>query len=919
MIRVRMGGEERWLRSRTPAGCGTRSGAALPVGVPEAFTEPVPDPLGDLLLRYARTHGPFPAARGAARFGLGVAVVAGVLDRLVGHRPAGPRRAAARAARASSTATPRCCAGCGGRRWPGCGPRWSRSSRARWAGSCRRGRACRPGRGRPAGPDAARAGRRGRAGGGGAAGGCAAAGERAGVAGAARPAARLHPRAARRADRGGRGHLDRVRRAGRQRRLARGRPGRRRRPAAARAGARHRRDSAAPGAARGARAGPISTRARGGGALFFRQLADAAGADADRRRGGGAGRRRRGRRAVGPGVGRAAHQRHARRRCGPGWVRRARRHAAHPAGARPRAAATRSCGPGGRPCPAAPGRRRSVAGGRWSSAASPTRPGGRTRAPRRSWSGTACSPGVRSAPSGSAAGSPASTGCCGRWRIPGGAPRLRGRGARCGPVRGARGDRPAAGDVPPGRHPRVGAGARAGRWSTNRPPVPTAGRVRRAGHEPGAWEPASSGARSSERSGPRVVLAAADPAQPYGAALAWPATVGDTKHRPARKAGALVVLVDGAPALYVERGGRSLLSFTTEREELGPRRPGAGRGGARGLAGFAGRRTRRRRRTRSAPRWPRCSPRRGSASRRRGCGCGRRCRGPGTGSGGQLVAVRAPRDRGGVTRSSARSRSAASSGVSCAHDGTRFSWASWPRRNSAVSVRPPWHAPQNARLISSGTGGSPRRTRPNAVEQPSVAASIRVVRAPRSTSRATRHCPNAARVGQGPAADHGARRLDVRAGVQQCVEGLDVVAAGRPVQRRLRVRPRKRASTSAPAWSCAAVAAPREWPGQSVTTCISVLDIAASPMRARVAQPRERQPGLVVEQELQLVAHAFLDGPHGGPRQLVVLVDRDQRRPPPAHQVPESFIVDDPRCHRNAEHHPRAGSSRQESPNSCHR
>ena len=64
------------------------------------------------------------------------------------------------------------------------------------------------------------------------------------------------------------------------------------------------------------------------------------------------------------------------------------------------------------------------------------------------------------------------------------------------------------------------------------------------------------------------MLAAADPAQPYGAALGWPATIGDTKHRPARKAGALVVLVEGAPALYVERGGRSLLSFTTERTEL---------------------------------------------------------------------------------------------------------------------------------------------------------------------------------------------------------------------------------------------------------------------------------------------------------------------------------------------------------------
>src|SRR5687768_11438436 len=70
------------------------------------------------------------------------------------------------------------------------------------------------------------------------------------------------------------------------------------------------------------------------------------------------------------------------------------------------------------------------------------------------------------------------------------------------------------------------------------------------------------GAPSGDAAGPaRVVLAATDPAQPYGAALPWPATVaadaaGEPKHRPGRKAGALVVLVDGGPALYVERGGR---------------------------------------------------------------------------------------------------------------------------------------------------------------------------------------------------------------------------------------------------------------------------------------------------------------------------------------------------------------------------
>ncbi|WP_246004804.1 ATP-dependent helicase [Nocardioides marmorisolisilvae] len=65
-----------------------------------------------------------------------------------------------------------------------------------------------------------------------------------------------------------------------------------------------------------------------------------------------------------------------------------------------------------------------------------------------------------------------------------------------------------------------------------------------------------------------VTLAATDPANPYGAALPWPVSTGSTTesrgHRPGRKAGALVVLVDGELALYVERGGRTLLTFSDE-------------------------------------------------------------------------------------------------------------------------------------------------------------------------------------------------------------------------------------------------------------------------------------------------------------------------------------------------------------------
>ena len=85
--------------------------------------------------------------------------------------------------------------------------------------------------------------------------------------------------------------------------------------------------------------------------------------------------------------------------------------------------------------------------------------------------------------------------------------------------------------------------------------------------------------RGTGRAGPTptgaLVLAATDPANPYGAALpgrnGWstPATRRPQPgHRPGRKAGALVVLVGGELALYVERGGRTLLSFIDDADAL---------------------------------------------------------------------------------------------------------------------------------------------------------------------------------------------------------------------------------------------------------------------------------------------------------------------------------------------------------------
>ncbi|MDP9416866.1 MAG: DEAD/DEAH box helicase, partial [Actinomycetota bacterium] len=57
---------------------------------------------------------------------------------------------------------------------------------------------------------------------------------------------------------------------------------------------------------------------------------------------------------------------------------------------------------------------------------------------------------------------------------------------------------------------------------------------------------------------------------PYGAALAWPGRGEDARHKPGRKAGALVVLVGGELVLYVERGGRTLLSWSDSPDLLGP-------------------------------------------------------------------------------------------------------------------------------------------------------------------------------------------------------------------------------------------------------------------------------------------------------------------------------------------------------------
>ncbi len=76
-----------------------------------------------------------------------------------------------------------------------------------------------------------------------------------------------------------------------------------------------------------------------------------------------------------------------------------------------------------------------------------------------------------------------------------------------------------------------------------------------------------------DEDGSFLLLAATDPANPYGASLPWPKPRGG--RRPARTPGAHVLLRDGEPVVYVERGGRGILRLRRAR------RGGAGRGDAR--------------------------------------------------------------------------------------------------------------------------------------------------------------------------------------------------------------------------------------------------------------------------------------------------------------------------------------------------
>jgi ATP-dependent helicase Lhr and Lhr-like helicase len=82
IIPMTVGGDRRYIAVEDVARYRDALGIPLPSGLPESLLEPVRDPAGDLVLRYARSHGPFTAHELATRYGLGVTMAESILLRL---------------------------------------------------------------------------------------------------------------------------------------------------------------------------------------------------------------------------------------------------------------------------------------------------------------------------------------------------------------------------------------------------------------------------------------------------------------------------------------------------------------------------------------------------------------------------------------------------------------------------------------------------------------------------------------------------------------------------------------------------------------------------------------------------------------------------------------------------------------------
>ncbi|AZI58946.1 DEAD/DEAH box helicase [Nakamurella antarctica] len=107
---------------------------------------------------------------------------------------------------------------------------------------------------------------------------------------------------------------------------------------------------------------------------------------------------------------------------------------------------------------------------------------------------------------------------------------------------------------------------------------PTSGSAAHAGNGPVPWQDNGFAAAAAAIMNPggalvapqveALVLAATDPASPFGAALPWPEAASEEKHRPSRRAGALVAMANGELVFYAERGGKTLLVFTESEAAL---------------------------------------------------------------------------------------------------------------------------------------------------------------------------------------------------------------------------------------------------------------------------------------------------------------------------------------------------------------
>src|SRR5437764_10892937 len=100
IIQITVAKEKRWIAAEDASRYRDALGTPLPPGIAERFLQPVADPVGDLVLRFARTHGPFTPVELARRYGMGIAVVTQTLERFVDRgrlvegefRPGGTQR-----------------------------------------------------------------------------------------------------------------------------------------------------------------------------------------------------------------------------------------------------------------------------------------------------------------------------------------------------------------------------------------------------------------------------------------------------------------------------------------------------------------------------------------------------------------------------------------------------------------------------------------------------------------------------------------------------------------------------------------------------------------------------------------------------------------------------------------------------------